>query len=631
MTIDIRAKIYCSLGPIISGSFADDYLQDNGLIKTRGEVVLDGIYRPEPGTIVEFAYVQGNIGSRLPRKLRVLSVFADPYRNTTSISIGCKLTYLDNRKPPLKNPTSVDENGVTPPGVIDVASLPISASYIFDQCLTALGLVATSNPLTNKFSVAEFSLDGGYLSVMSDLLKSEGYFGYLNESEELVIQDFNTETGVGPVIRPESLIDLSPINTGELPGESVAVNYSYLKLEKPTSTSEEDPTDGTLRNYTYSEVTGSPITVTVTGTKEGSQQSQTYSASYTPVSKTTEQYKNIVVYDADKQEFVTKSVMGKRTEESVAHGLEVAGSYVTALIQVGDQVPIYSTFTRQTETSYIYDAEGTVISTVTEELEPGFVTQLAAPIAWADVRKAGGSSTPGGLALRVVSRSVVETDYDKFQDITRTVTMNYKAKVYSTAGQNEFARQMDAALAEPAPVWRKNKLILAPVSILAEAGNIVFENSTVSINQGRGSLNDTGGARAGNDPLEQENTSGLEWIAGSTQSQLVTEFSVPYVSDDYIGEGGIEIIAGYSIVRSDADVKAKNYGNIQNRLLLGNRNGVSIQLPVEKMPGKPFSPIYIDAAGFIGQFRTNGTNYTFDAEGIVTSTDALFWGGVGQS
>jgi hypothetical protein len=49
------------------------------------------------------------------------------------------------------------------------------------------------------------------------------------------------------------------------------------------------------------------------------------------------------------------------------------------------------------------------------------------------------------------------------------------------------------------------------------------------------------------------------------------------------------------------------------------------------MPIEPFSPMYIEANGLIAEFRTNGTSYTFDANGMVASTDALFWGGVGES
>ncbi len=126
MAIDIRAEVSCSLGTIISGSFADDYLQGNGLIKTRGEVVLDGTQTPVVGTEVTFTYAKGGTTYTLPRVLRVLSSFADPFRRTTTVQLGCKLTYLENRKPPVTDPNAKDEHSDVPCKVFLKAMLPLS-------------------------------------------------------------------------------------------------------------------------------------------------------------------------------------------------------------------------------------------------------------------------------------------------------------------------------------------------------------------------------------------------------------------------------------------------------------------------------------------------------------------------
>ena len=152
MAIDIRAEVSCSLGTLISGSFADDYLQGSGIIKTRGEVVLNGTLTPQVGTSVTFSYDKAGSSYTVPRVLRVLSSFADPFRRTTTVQLGCKLTYLENRKPPVENPNSKDENEV-PCAVFLKATLPISAEYVFQQCLDALELDSDSIPLSNKSSV----------------------------------------------------------------------------------------------------------------------------------------------------------------------------------------------------------------------------------------------------------------------------------------------------------------------------------------------------------------------------------------------------------------------------------------------------------------------------------------------
>ena len=54
-------------------------------------------------------------------------------------------------------------------------------------------------------------------------------------------------------------------------------------------------------------------------------------------------------------------------------------------------------------------------------------------------------------------------------------------------------------------------------------------------------------------------------------------------------------------------------------------------LPPELMPEAPFAPFVLTANNVSGLYRTNGTSWTFDAQGMVVSTDALFWGGVGGS
>lgn len=634
MTIDIRAKVYCSLGPVISGSFADDFLQDSGLIKTRGEVVLAGIFKPAIGTVVEFAYIKGGIASRLPRKLRVLSVFADPYRKTTTIALGCKLTYLDGRKPPPENLLSEDENGPTPIEVIDIASLPISASYIFDQCLSAIGLTATRNPLTNKFSVEEFSLDSGYITVISDLLKSEGYFGYINESEVLVVEDFDTDAGTGPLVTPDKLIDLSPIDAGELPGDDVIVNYSFQRLKAP----EEDPVvDGegndVVREGATSITTGSEVTVSITGTVEGTGQEVTVSSSYTPVSSSREIYGAITVYDPEKKRYKRKYVVQQSLSSQNGSILEAAGGYVTAAIQTGNGSTGFSgTYEKTSATSYFYDNQGRNIGSVTTESQPGFVTNLATPVPWGDVLKVSIQSPPGvTIGGGAISKTSTSSSVDERQGITQTSTTTYKAKVYTTAGQNEYGRLADAALAEADPETRRGNLIFLPIRMASSAGDLIFESSSNTFQTGDptdplGSLNPPD-----KKDLLQESSSGFEVVSGTSESQLIIEFSLPYASDDYISdEGEIELL-NYKIKLSDAAIKAKNYGKIQNRLLLGNRNGVSIQIPVELLPEKPFAPIYLDAAGFVGQFRVNGANYTFDANGIIGSVDALFWGGVGAS
>ena len=98
--IDSRATITCNLGEVISGGVSDSYLQNSGLVFTRGQLTLAGISTPSIGSEVTINYAMNNgTSGSLPRSLVVLSAFADPFSETTEISVGCKLTYLDGVMP----------------------------------------------------------------------------------------------------------------------------------------------------------------------------------------------------------------------------------------------------------------------------------------------------------------------------------------------------------------------------------------------------------------------------------------------------------------------------------------------------------------------------------------------------
>jgi hypothetical protein len=117
-----------------------------------------------------------------------------------------------------------------------------------------------------------------------------------------------------------------------------------------------------------------------------------------------------------------------------------------------------------------------------------------------------------------------------------------------------------------------------------------------------------------------QNKAELSWVYGSSESISYTEFSMPLASDDQIVNG--------NVVVSDAAAKALRFGRAQNALLLGNRNGMNLQLPPELLPAAPFAPLYFTANGATAQYRANANSWTFDSSGLVCSTDALFWGGI---
>lgn len=651
MAVDIRAEVSCSLGTLISGSFADDYLQGNGLIKTRGEVVLSGTQTPAVGTQVSFTYTKDGNTYTIPRVLRVLSSFADPFRRTTTVQLGCKLTYLENRKPALENPNSKDENSSVPCYVYDKATLPISATYVMTTCLSALEMSAGTIPLTNTFSIEEFDLTPGYIQVMSDLLQSEGYVGYLDSDEVLQFIDLTDESGSGPLIGPSEIIDLGPIGVGDLPGESVVVRYDSLRLKSPEDLSDDE---FLRRRWEVEEVFG---------------QSQEVSASYQDENGNTITVNDVfypytfsgTLYDAwdRKVESVTLTT---------ASSAEVNGRWASDAARLGGLNAYWNSTTQRIFHEVVQYAIPTytppinLLQRLTDDgatALKALLTALSAAdngsaaacienppdnydeiisqtstIYFSELELAGSLNIDsytnngslisfGTVAELVNNQTSIGYEKDDTSGITKTVTQQWLSRSQTVSGQQDLA-----TLLANATETDTSTLI---ASLLAKASPVVYQNSEVQLHtqlqfglQRRPSQADRNNT-ANSKPSANEQKAELEWIMGSPTSTAVTEFSLPYAPDDQIGwtEAG-----GYTSTPSDAPQKAQRYGRIQNKLLLGNRNGASLQLAPEQLPKRPFDPLYLEADGFTGAYRVNGTSWAFDANGIVASVDALLWGAV---
>jgi hypothetical protein len=58
---------------------------------------------------------------------------------------------------------------------------------------------------------------------------------------------------------------------------------------------------------------------------------------------------------------------------------------------------------------------------------------------------------------------------------------------------------------------------------------------------------------------------------------------------------------------------------------------MSLQVVPWAMPRYPLEAVYLDLAGVVGAYRTNGITVAFDSNGVVANVDALLMGGVGGS
>ena len=600
MAVDIRATVTCSLGTLISGSIGDDYLQGNGLIRTRGSAVISGTITPPIGTIVTFSYTKGGVTRNIPRKLRVLSSFADPYRRTTSVELGCKLTYLADLRPAINWKVFNDPNnsGYTEDDA-RLATLPIWASSVMDECLTQLGINANSNPLTNHFSIGSFDFSAGYVSVLSDLLVSECFCGYLDYNETLQVVNLRNDGGTGPVYTAANIVDHGPINSGQLPGEAVTVSYSTMKLKPP------DPTNPPKNWERESSVTG-PNTYYI-GNRV-----------YTGMERVSTQIQYKTIGDSD--------LPVRRVSIERGSTAKVAGSIGAAYVQNGLGFNAINTILRKEVETNEYDATGNRTRTEIEVFETNlaFFGGVSLDYVFPSSSLGGGTasvSLPDPTTLRRREKTV--STYARIGTSEQQITKTYAAWLISGTGQQ--------AIAENRPYLTTVSAVSNFINNASKAG-LVLERNVVTIN----TRNNTAGrprntasatlAKKG-DPANNyriPSTAKLQLALGSSTAQRRTEFSMPYAPDDFFSgpTGG-----PFASSPSDAPTKANNFGRVQNRLLLGNRNGMNIQLAPELLPAAPFAPMYVQANGLTAQYRANGNQWSFDSNGIVCSTDALFQSG----
>ena len=620
MAIDIRATVTCSLGTLINGSISDDYIQGNGLVKTKGSVEISGTITPAIGTVVTFSYVKGGVTRSIPRKLRVMSSFADPFRRTTKVELGCKLTYLSDLRESLTWDAFGDsENAAYTEDDQRIVTLPIRASSVMTECLTKLGITASSSPLTNRFSVAEFDFGGGYVQVLNDLLVSESYCGYLDINEVLQVFALSQDAGTGPVFTASDIVDLGPIGVGQLPGEGVTVTYSTLKLKPPDPEPLED--DIKRINWEQNVVTSSPEAYYVNYRNfAGEISTNIYSSTSSTI--TTTDYSVIYVQNGNgttqKQE-VVRSRTVTETVNAIAKLSNCAAKFAEAGISFNN-----ASITTLTSTNYEYDQYGNQILSESFKSEPQAALLGAASFDWVY----GGQAWPTDYS-RIPSESII-TQSSQSGNYTQTVTSTYLRFAFTQAGQQAIAiaRELGAESIEVAEI----------IANAVFASGLVHGNTTTetrltgaSQSQSRPSPADRINAELSkngdpNNGWRTESTASLQLAVGSVTAQRRIELSMPYAPDDvFSGPSGGPFIA----LTSNAPAKASRYGRVQNRLLLGNRNGVNLQVTPERLPAAPYSPLYVQANGLTAQYRANGSSWTFDSNGIVASVDALFWSAVG--
>jgi hypothetical protein len=645
MTVDIRAKVICDLGEVISGGWSDDHVQGTGLIRTRGELVLKGLVRTTLGQTVQLAYVQNGYASRFPRALRVLGAFADPFRRQTTIQLGCLLTLRENLGPQLDIEKTADtwddpENSNIVCNVFaDGATISISAAYVASLCATRLGLgFPDFSFLTNWYTVEQFDLTPGYANVLSDLLVSECYVGFLDASETLQIRSLLDFTGTYTVISQDRVIDIGPINSGDIPGDSVATSYSYKRFVVPELLDGEDKQ---IRDWERDETIG-PAELRLIEHDLG-----VYSRVVVPITT--------VVTNYDKFDRVISRIETTKTHVCVTNPAYVkwfAGegkayndfddyliketyfNYESPADELAEPPNPPPGFCSQIFSAYrVYDPERD--NKILSEITTTYQSEMAIAGALNIPEYSGDYTTPAGgssqwefqpsLQVDVVTE-IVQVIYEKDEEsgITKTITTTQQAQALTQSGQQVGALEAEDGIEQG-----------DPVTAVIHGKNLVNLGTVISTRTDREYGIQRRPSRSernnnANTKSAVEAVSSIAFVYGLETSENVTSYSLPYAPDDRIGFNE-ETFKYVLVSESDAEVKARNYGRAQNGLAFGHRNGFSIQLAAPETPPYSLDRIRIDAAGYGSGYVCNGTSWSFDSNGIVCNTDALFVGGIGST
>lgn len=640
MAIDVRAKVQCSLGVVISGTISDDPLQGTGLIRTTGSLVIKDIIKPSAGTAVTITYVGAAGGGSIPRSLLVLSSFADPFKRITTVEVGCKLAYMQDKRERI-DWTAFDDPATTmTPADAAVVTVPITAQAVADKCIAKLGLTG-SVTLTNKFSIEKFDFSPGYFTVLSNLLASECQCGFVNASGNLEVFSLNATGGSGPLINAGSIIDVNRIGSGQLPGGAVVVSYTTRKLRDVTN--DQDATE--KRNWESSETIDLPATVYVSNPFYDVNPfpysvPQFFEYNYVPRTVTTSKYDS---WDRLlERRTINYTILADVAPGYIAHRAGTGGIPGQSTPTAGS-IP----YTLEQLTTFEYEitapADGAtapkpdgyekILKETTISYEPYIKLAASTPI----YQFAGASNIHFDWKLGSYNKFIsqkTETTYDISYDsegaqISKTLTSTASCYGYTQRGQQYVSYSFSNAV-----LWDyvdgvgysngRAEEILEELSRLIPQGTREEITTGRELNLQRRPGGGTNSFSNGGNPVESK--SELELVSGSSESQRRVEFTMPYAPDDTFikNQDGT-----YTGVPSDAPQKAQLFGQVQNRILLGNRNGMSIQVSAKLLPSAPFGAFVVSSGGVGGVYRANGTTWSFDANGIVGSTDGLFWGGAG--
>ena len=627
--LDARALITCNLGEVIQGGISDSYLQNSGLVFTKGSITLVGAVTPEIGTECELQYEgPDGVGTPLPRQLYVISAFADPLAEITEVSLGCLLTYLDGIVPV---PSLTNEaNYITPAQLYCANGLatslyppPLRAEQLLQYCAQKLGI--TVNPtLTNDYAIDKYDLSPGYVATIGKLLLSESKCGYVTAGKELIVIDLDTIPTGGNTIDSSKIISIAGVNSGELPASIVLVPYIDKKLK------DYDPN---IAQWDENTVIGNPQSVQLAWN------AGTQSVTHTPVSRTVSRYGEPVELTTGCQlpnrgyGDLSNTVVARTSSNSTCLG-HSSGGYATALFENGFDPGVTRQGDVEQEINTLFDDKDRPYLVSTATYEPMFVYAGRMSLPWV----VDGDALILGNEKVLVELTTEEREYADVVDNAATlkpgeevpegfVFERVKRQTYQAFGKTQGGSQ---APAESTTIGAF-KSIQAVSQFIDNSLGLVLTNSEVVSNKvfnPKGDTRPSDSDRAAKygtvDNVGRVTKYAEVQFADYGDNIRVTQYAPPHLAESYFEGSGAKVIV-------DTKGISMRFGRSQHRIAVGNRLGANLQITAADAPTTPFEPIYLSLKDYQGQYAANGLNYAFDSNGLVCSVDAIYIGANGRN
>ena len=677
MSVDIRARVFSNRGEVISGGFSDDHVQGTGLVRCKGEVVLKGLVPLSTGSVIDLGYEKGGRVIRFPRYFYVLSSFADPFRRITTVSIGCGLTLNESFREAEKTDNLKDPINAGKPCEFYAKSPPyITFSHIASVCASKLG-VSSSGVGTGYIASEKYDFSAGYFSILSDLLYSNSTFGYMTAGGGYSTSSATGGSG-GAVLDEDDIIDVSPITSGDIPPNSVIVDYSYNRFKQPPDEPKEEPpakkeenkkrnwekdiTQGELQYaYVYYNKSNSvyqhrfyPLTVTET----------TYDALDRVLERKSKTVTaGVVVNSAYCSEFLDKTGgIDSRFFEveeitTTKFNYQFAAENLIVLPTTLDPCRSYN-FSINISTHAYYDPEihDQVISEVTvkEESDLALAGAVNLPTyvyyvyTWSPpingvitlLNTTTNYMRPGtAVSPSEITTVVYETDVE--QGISKTITERYLAYAFTPPGQQGLAKMAKNVKT----IEGANNILFAGRSLVSQGSSVQTHVSRNFGVQKRPSvmdrLLDEYKKAPRTEKAEIEFLENVSQFDGEATGRVIT-YSMPFASDDYVDIDKYKMQQQFNSTGANTDIfflrtasnapeAARSFGSTQRRLAYGHRNGFSIQTVPEKLPPHPGMGVTLRLGGIAAYYMTNAHSWSFDSNGIVASCDLIYMGGIGAT